>query len=66
VPRIEAQVRCSARVLARHKVDSDISAASNSRNRAIRKKISSMVIDRQVRSIPSGRTVPSMSGRVRS
>jgi hypothetical protein len=48
------------------KLPSDISAASNSRNLAIRKKISSTVIGRQVRSMPSGRTLPSTSGLVLS
>jgi hypothetical protein len=46
--------------------DSDISAISNSRWRSMRKNVSSTGRSRQVRSMPSGRTRPSKSARVRS
>src|SRR3954468_19523381 len=46
--------------------ESDISDASNSRLRIMRKNVSSTGNVRYVRSMPSGRTVPSASARVRS
>jgi len=46
--------------------DSDISAASNSRCRVIRKNVSSTGSASQVRSIPSGWMFPQASAQVRS
>src|SRR6267142_2665391 len=46
--------------------ESDISEASNSRERIMRKNVSSTGSVRYVSSMPSGRTVPSASARVRS
>jgi hypothetical protein len=46
--------------------ESDISAQSNSRCRSMRKNVSSTGCARYTRSMPSGRTVPSASARVRS
>ena len=46
--------------------ESDISDASNSRPRIMRKNVSSTGSVRYVSSMPSGRTVPSASARVRS
>src|SRR5262249_31057365 len=46
--------------------ESDISATSNSRWRNIRKNVSSTGRSRHVRSMPSARTRPSASARVRS
>src|SRR6267378_872085 len=46
--------------------ESDISEASNSRSRIMRKNVSSTGSVRYVSSMPSARTVPSASARVRS